>query len=489
MKSIVLFALAGAATCAYAQPLNRPNTDLCERSFISDGVPGQFFDRRQADNFNVPGGTQVNSIRWWGGASPFGGVFDLANVDGFRIVIYPDGGGVPNSLATPLFDEQFDLAETNPRETGFLTFNDNAVQFEHTVQLDTPLSLTSSSLWITIGSRNVDPNGAGWRWSSSLEGNFVTAQQLPFDGEWTLFDPSGANYTTVFNPPADGAVCLPDGGCLLGTEELAFTTGGVFRGAGTDCATAECEAFAVYTQPPTQPCNPSFNSDAIPGQFAGFLSADSFTLDADSTIDSIRWWGGSQFFQDFDLFNFESWTITIYGSDGSGAPDQSNVLLEETFFQSETSPVLTPYRNRQDADLYEQTAQLSEALELSGGQRYWISIGTTNFDPNGDGWRWAASLEGDDVSASKDWSTGEFTVFEPSGIEYAFQLIGSSDGTGGPCSAADVVEPFGVLNFFDLAGYIDLFNSGDLSADLNDDEQLNFFDISTYINIFNQGCP
>ncbi|MCC5824128.1 MAG: hypothetical protein LAT64_08545 [Phycisphaerales bacterium] len=490
MKAVVLFVLAGAATAAYAQPLNRPNTDLCERSFISDAVPGQFFDRRQADDFTLGSSAQVNSIRWWGGAAPFGGIFDLANVQSFRVVIYTDGGSVPNSLATPLFDQEFAKADTNPRETGFLTFGDNAVQFEHTVNLGTPLNVPGGTrLWMTIGSRNVDPNGPGWRWSSSLQGNFVAAQQLPFDGPWTVFDPSGANYTMVFNPPADGAVCLPDGSCMIGTEQTAFTAGGIFRGPGTSCGTAACEPFAVFSQAPTQPCNPSFNSDAIPGQFAGALSADSFTLSADSTIDSVRWWGGSQFFLDFDLFNFASWTVTVYGSDSAGAPDQNNILLEETFLQSETNPVLTPYRNRQNADLYEQTVDLPQALELSGGQRYWISIGTTNFDPNADGWRWAASLDGDGVSASKDWSTGAFTVFEPAGIEYAFQLLGTSDGTPGPCSPADLAEPFGVLNFFDLAAYLALFNAGDPAADLNNDGLLNFFDVSMYLTIFNQGCP
>lgn len=491
MKSALIMLLAGAAATASAQSFSHPNNDLCERSFISDAVPGQFFNRRQAEDFRLSTSQTVTSMRWWGGAAPFGGVFDLANVAGYRVVIFSDAGGVPDSLATPIYDQEFTLAETNPVATGFNTSGDNAVQFRHTVQLPTPLSLSSSpTYWITIGARLVNGNGPAWRWSSSLEGNFIAAQQTPFGGPWTIFNPSGSNYAFEFNPAADGAVCLPDGGCVQGDEQLAFTTGGIFNGVGSDCGSAACEAFAVYTQAPSQPCNPSFNSDAVPGQFGGFLSADSFELASDSVVDAVRWWGGSQFFLDFDLFNFASWTVTIYGSDSSGAPDQNNIIHEETFDQSETNPILTPYRNRQRADLYEQSAQLSTSLNLEGGQRYWISIGTTNFDPSSDGWRWAASLTGDGVSASKNWATGNFSVFEPSGIEYAFQLFGQADNTNPGCSAADLVAPFGVLNFFDLAAYIALFNAGDPAADLAAPfGTLNFFDLAAYIALFNQGCP
>ncbi len=440
MRAAMMVCLAGLSAPAMAQSYSQPNTDLCERSFISDAVPGQFFDRRQADDFRLNSTTQVNSIRWWGATSPFGGIFDLGNVDAFRIVIFNDASGVPASGSTPVFDQEFTKAESNPRETGFLSFNDGGTQFEQTVQLDTPVTLNGGTrYWISIGSRNTDPGGAGWRWSSSLQGDFVTAQEQPFGGGWTIFDPSGANYAFEFNPADDGAICLPDGGCELGTEEIAFTSGGIFQGSGTGCP-SNCEPFAVWTQAPTQACNTSFNSDAIPGQFAGFLSANNFQTAGDATIDGVRWWGGSQFFLDFDLFNFESWTVTIYGSDGSGAPDPSNIIVEETFSQAATNPILTPYRNRQNADLYEQSATFSSPVSVNAGEQYWISIGTTNFDPNGDGWRWAGSLGGDRVTASRDWSTGDFTVFEGSSIEYAFQLLGSSEAAACP---GDIADDFG----------------------------------------------
>lgn len=58
------------------------------------------------------------------------------------------------------------------------------------------------------------------------------------------------------------------------------------------------------------------------------------------------------------------------------------------------------------------------------------------------------------------------------------------------CSAADLAEPFGVLNFFDLAAYMTLFNAGDPAADLVEPlGSLNFFDVADYLARFNAGCP
>ncbi|MDF1808724.1 MAG: zinc metalloprotease [Phycisphaerales bacterium] len=59
----------------------------------------------------------------------------------------------------------------------------------------------------------------------------------------------------------------------------------------------------------------------------------------------------------------------------------------------------------------------------------------------------------------------------------------------GPCSLADLAEPFGTLNFFDVSEFLNLFPSGNMDADLNDDGVLNFFDISIYLNAYSAGCP
>lgn len=58
------------------------------------------------------------------------------------------------------------------------------------------------------------------------------------------------------------------------------------------------------------------------------------------------------------------------------------------------------------------------------------------------------------------------------------------------CTAADLAEPFGTLNFFDISAYIALYNQQDPAADLAGPTGVwNFFDISAFVSLFNAGCP
>lgn len=57
------------------------------------------------------------------------------------------------------------------------------------------------------------------------------------------------------------------------------------------------------------------------------------------------------------------------------------------------------------------------------------------------------------------------------------------------CNDADLAEPFGQLNFFDVSAYLAAFNTGDDAADLTGDGTLNFFDVSAFLSAFNAGCP
>lgn len=56
--------------------------------------------------------------------------------------------------------------------------------------------------------------------------------------------------------------------------------------------------------------------------------------------------------------------------------------------------------------------------------------------------------------------------------------------------AADLVPPYGSLDFFDLAYFLSLFNAGDPAADLAEPfGVLNFFDLSEYLAMYAAGCP
>jgi hypothetical protein len=93
----------------------------------------------------------------------------------------------------------------------------------------------------------------------------------------------------------------------------------------------------------------------------------------------------------------------------------------------------------------------------------------TASQPVPDGWVAAAT--------ATDLSLGETSEF---GAAVAFDVTASClpDLTGD-----------GVLDFFDVAAYLDLFSAGDLAADLTNDGVLDFFDIAAFLDAFAAGCP
>jgi len=108
----------------------------------------------------------------------------------------------------------------------------------------------------------------------------------------------------------------------------------------------------------------------------------------------------------------------------------------------------------------------------------------------------AAGFDGS--SGSYYWSAPDFAttdarlrlVIRDSDGNETFDDSDASFTITGTACVADLAEPFGTLNFFDISAYIGLFNAGDPGADLAEPfGKVNFFDISAYITAFNAGCP
>jgi hypothetical protein len=58
-----------------------------------------------------------------------------------------------------------------------------------------------------------------------------------------------------------------------------------------------------------------------------------------------------------------------------------------------------------------------------------------------------------------------------------------------PC-VADLAEPFGVLNFFDVSAFLGFYNAQGPEADLAEPLGVwNFFDVSAFLGAYNAGCP
>ncbi len=64
-------------------------------------------------------------------------------------------------------------------------------------------------------------------------------------------------------------------------------------------------------------------------------------------------------------------------------------------------------------------------------------------------------------------------------------------GEPGPegCNVADMAEPYGTLDFFDVQTFLAAFSAQDQSADLVDDNVWDFFDVQTFLAAFSAGCP
>ncbi len=69
-----------------------------------------------------------------------------------------------------------------------------------------------------------------------------------------------------------------------------------------------------------------------------------------------------------------------------------------------------------------------------------------------------------------------------------FLGIFASGGTPG-CNAADVAEPYGLLDLADINLFATSFLSGDLIADLNGSGLLDLSDINLFVAEFLAGCP
>lgn len=106
--------------------------------------------------------------------------------------------------------------------------------------------------------------------------------------------------------------------------------------------------------------------------------------------------------------------------------------------------------------------------------------------------------DGQEFILKSQFSTGVFphhvsVLSQPAGP--GFIAVSQSNGLsylpprGSVCSA-DLAEPLGQLNFFDLVAYLSLFNTGNAAADVAAPfGDLNFFDIAEYLDLFSQGCP
>ncbi len=97
------------------------------------------------------------------------------------------------------------------------------------------------------------------------------------------------------------------------------------------------------------------------------------------------------------------------------------------------------------------------------------------------------------VTATLDLDAGEqvirFVNLGGASDEYNFNSMTFSLAADPGCNEADIAQPYGQLNFFDVSAFLTAFTAGGDEADFNADGVHNFFDVSAFLTGFNQGCP
>ena len=78
-------------------------------------------------------------------------------------------------------------------------------------------------------------------------------------------------------------------------------------------------------------------------------------------------------------------------------------------------------------------------------------------------------------------ASNEFEQSDDSGTAYTLSIAP-------PICIADFTND-GIIDFFDVSAFLQLFNNQDPQADLTNDGIINFFDISTFLQLFPLGCP
>ena len=79
------------------------------------------------------------------------------------------------------------------------------------------------------------------------------------------------------------------------------------------------------------------------------------------------------------------------------------------------------------------------------------------------------------------------TIYAPAGIQGFATYLNATCQPG--CAVADIAEPFGELNFFDLVAFLNLYNNQDPFADFAAPFGVfNFFDVAAFVTAYTQGC-
>jgi hypothetical protein len=84
---------------------------------------------------------------------------------------------------------------------------------------------------------------------------------------------------------------------------------------------------------------------------------------------------------------------------------------------------------------------------------------------------------------------GDFATEAPTGTIYWDDLCYVQGDVNPGCNAADLAEPYGVLDLADINAFVVAFTTQDPAGDLNGDGIYDLSDITDFVSAFTGGCP
>ena len=193
--------------------------------------------------------------------------------------------------------------------------------------------------------------------------------------------------------------------------------------------------------------------------------------------------------------------ITDNGADNSDVDGGSTTLTSPNFDLSDSPEAILSYArwfdNNEDgsaANAFEETFVIE--ISNNGGSNWsnLETVGPTGPEVSG-GWVQKAFRVADFVTPTANVrirfiaSDDIGTVVEAGVDAVRIEGLTCEDPTGGPCNAADLAAPEGILDLADIGAFTGGFTSQDSIADLNDDGIFDLADIGLFVAAFSAGCP
>lgn len=197
-------------------------------------------------------------------------------------------------------------------------------------------------------------------------------------------------------------------------------------------------------------------------------------------------------------------------ADGSGQAWLTDRFDDNTDVDNGTTTLTSPAL---DASAGNATLSFALWYNNAGNSAVDDSMNVQASNNNGASWTTILELGPGDPNTGGGWVNYEFdvdSIFSNPSTQFRIRFNVSDVGDGSiveagvddirleqrtcedvaaGCNGADLAEPYGTLNFFDVSAFLSAFNSADAAADFNSDGSFDFFDVSAFLSTYNAGCP